>query len=225
MAKRTKLEDRTLPEYTKGEEIFNMVSHIVAATCGIAALVLCIIFSVIKNNPYGVASGIVFGVTLLLLYTMSSIYHGLSPKLKAKKVFQVIDHCSIFLLIAGTYTPFTLCTLREYNTALGLSIFGIIWGAAILGIVFNSIDLKKYKIFSMICYLTMGWLIIVRIDVIFKMLGIAGFLLLVAGGVVYTVGALLYAKGKNHKWLHSVFHLCCLIGSVLHILCVLLFVI
>jgi len=225
MAKRVKLADRILPTYTKGEEIFNMVSHIVAATCGIAALVLCVVFSAIKGNSYGVASGIVFGVTLLLLYTMSSIYHGLNPKLKAKKVFQIIDHCSIFLLIAGTYTPFSLCTLREYNSALGWSVFGIIWGAAILGVVFNSIDLKKYKVFSMICYLTMGWLIIIRIDVIFKMLGTVGFLLLVSGGIVYTVGALLYAKGKAHKWLHSIFHLCCLLGSVLHILCVLLFVI
>jgi len=225
MSKRIKLADRILPQYTKGEEIFNMVSHIVAATCGVAALVLCIVFSAIKNNPYGVASGIVFGVTLLILYTMSSIYHGLNPKLKAKKVFQVIDHCSIFLLIAGSYTPFCLCTLREYNPALGWSVFGIIWGAAVLGVVFNSIDLKKYKLFSMICYLTMGWLIILRIDVVFKMLGPIGFSLLVSGGIVYTVGAILYGKGKKHKWMHSVFHLCCLLGSVLHILCVLLFVI
>ena len=225
MGKRIKLADRVLPTYTKGEEIFNMVSHIVAATCGIAALVLCIVFSAIKDNPYGIASGIVFGVTLLILYTMSSIYHGLNPKLKAKKVFQVIDHCSIFLLIAGTYTPFCLCLLRKYNVALGWWIFGIIWAAAILGVVFNSIDLKKYKVFSMVCYLTMGWLIIIRIDVIFKLLGVVGFLLLVLGGVVYTVGAILYGKGKKQKWMHSVFHLCCLIGSVLHILCVLLFVI
>lgn len=225
MAKRTKLADRVLPTYTKGEEIFNMVSHIVAATCGIAALVLCVIFSVIKGNAYGVASGIVFGVTLLILYTMSSIYHGLNPKLKAKKVFQVIDHCSIFLLIAGTYTPFCLCTLREYNLALGWWVFGIIWCAAILGVVFNSIDLKKYKVFSMVCYLTMGWLIIIRIDVIFKMLGPIGFWLLVGGGIVYTVGAILYGKGKKHKWMHSIFHLCCLLGSVMHILCILLFVI
>jgi len=225
MAKRIKLADRVLPIYTKGEEIFNMVSHIVAAVCGVAALILCIIFSVIKKNGYGIASGIVFGVTLLILYTMSSIYHGLNPKLKAKKVFQVIDHCSIFLLIAGSYTPFCLCTLREYNPSLGWWIFGIIWAAAILGVVFNSIDLKKYKVFSMICYLTMGWLIIIRIDIIFKLLGPIGFSLLVAGGVVYTVGAVLYGKGKQHKWMHSIFHVCCLLGSVLHILCVLLFVI
>lgn len=202
-----------------------MVSHIVAAVCGIAALVLGIVISALKGNGYGVAGSIVFGVTLLLLYTMSSIYHGLNPKLMAKKVFQVIDHCSIFLLIAGSYTPFTLCTLREYSPALGWSIFGVIWGAALLGVVFNSIDLKKFKVFSMVCYLAMGWLIIFSARILLNSLGVVGFSLLVLGGVVYTVGAVLYGKGKNHKWMHSVFHLCCLLGSVLHILCVLLFVI
>ena len=222
---RTKLADRILPVYTKGEEIFNMVSHIVAAAMGIAAIVLCVVFSAMHNNPYGIASGIVFGITLLLLYTMSSIYHGLNPKLKAKKVFQVIDHCSIFLLIAGSYTPFTLCTLREYNPALGWSIFGVIWGMAILGVVFNAIDLKSYKSFSMICYLTMGWLIIFKINIVWEALGNIGFLLLLFGGIVYTIGAVLYGLGKKQKWMHSIFHLCCFFGSLLHFLCILLFVI
>lgn len=116
--KRTKLSDRVLPSYTKGEEIFNMVSHIIGVVVGIVAIVLCSVVAAKHHNPYGVVSGVIFGCTLLILYTMSSIYHGLSPKLRAKKVFQVIDHCSIFLLIAGTYTPFSLCTLREHNTAL-----------------------------------------------------------------------------------------------------------
>ena len=222
---RTKLADRILPLYTRGEEIFNMVSHIVAAIMGIAAIVLCVVFSSMHNNSYGIASGIVFGITLLLLYTMSSIYHGLKPDLKAKKVFQVIDHCSIFLLIAGSYTPFTLCTLREYDPALGWSIFGIIWGMAILGVVFNAIDLKSYKSFSMICYLTMGWLIIFKINIVWEALGNIGFFLLLFGGIVYTIGAVLYGLGKKQKWMHSIFHLCCFFGSLLHFLCILLFVI
>ena len=162
---RTKLADRILPTYTKGEEIFNMVSHIVGGALGVVATVLCIIFSAIHRNAYGIISGAIFGTTMILLYTMSSIYHGLKPERKAKKVMQILDHCSIFLLIAGSYTPFCLCTLREYNTALGWTIFGIIWGFAILGIVLNSIDLKKYKVFSMICYLVMGWCIIVKVNV------------------------------------------------------------
>lgn len=222
--KRTKLSERILPTYTKGEEIFNMVSHIVGGVVGIVAIVLCSVVAGIHHNAYGVVSGVIFGCTLLILYTMSSIYHGLKPNLKAKKVFQVIDHCSIFLLIAGSYTPFTLCTLREYNTALGWSMFGIVWGIAILGIVLNSIDLKQFKKFSMICYLIMGWCIILRINVVIDTLGIAGFSLLLGGGISYTVGAILYGIGKKKKWMHSIFHILCVVSSILHLLCVLLYV-
>lgn len=223
--RRIKLADRILPTYTKGEEIFNMVSHIVGATLGIVAIVLGVIFSAINKNGYGIAASIVYGITLILLYTMSSIYHGLNPKTKAKKVFQVIDHCSIFLLIAGTYTPFCLCTLREYNTFTGWTIFGIIWGLATLGIILNSIDLKKYKVFSMICYLVMGWCIIAKINIVIEVLGMIGFTLLLSGGIVYTVGAIFYGVGKKHKWMHSIFHLACVIGSLLQLICVLIYVI
>ena len=223
--KRTKLDDRILPTYTRGEEIFNMVSHIVGAPLGIVAIVLGVIFSAINKSGYGIASSIVYGITLILLYTMSSIYHGLNPKLKAKKVFQIIDHCSIFLLIAGTYTPFCLCTLREYNVALGWSFFGIIWGIAIVGIALNSIDLKKYRVFSIICYLLMGWLIVWEMKAIIESTGINALILLIAGGIVYTLGSVAYIYGKKVKWLHSVFHIACIIGSTLHFLSILLYVI
>lgn len=223
--KRTKLKDRVLPTYTKGEEIFNMVSHIVGAPLGIVAIVLGVIFSAINKNGYGIASSIVYGITLILLYTMSSIYHGLNPKLKAKNVFQIIDHCSIFLLIAGTYTPFALCTLREYSPAVGWTIFGIVWGMAAIGITLNAIDLKKFKVFSMICYLCMGWCIIVKIGVVFKQLGTTGFALLLSGGIVYTVGAIFYGLGKKKKWMHSIFHLACVVGSLLQLICILLYVV
>lgn len=223
--KRTKLSERILPTYTKGEEIFNMVSHIVGGVIGIVAIVLCSVVGAIHNNPYGIVSGIVFGCMLLLLYTMSSIYHGLSPKLKAKKVFQVIDHCSIFLLIAGSYTPFCLCTLRQYSPVVGWTIFAIVWGIAILGIILNSIDLKKYKVFSMICYLIMGWCIIFKVDVLIEFLRIPGFSLLLGGGIVYTIGAILYGVGKKKKWMHSIFHILCVISSILHLLCILIYVV
>ena len=223
--KRTKLDDRILPTYTKGEEIFNMVSHIVGGVAGIATIVLCSVFAAIRHNPYGVVSGVIFGVSMLFLYTMSSLYHGLNPNSKSKKVFQILDHCAIFVLIAGSYTPFALCTLRQYSTALGWTIFGVIWAFAALGITLNSIDLKKYKVFSMFCYLAMGWCIIVRGDVLPKLLGNAGFALLLSGGLVYTLGAVLYGIGKKKKYVHSIFHLCVFIGNVLHVLCVLLYVI
>ncbi len=221
---RIKLADRILPVYTKGEEIFNMVSHIVGGAMGIAAIVLCSIFGALRGNVYGVVSGIIFGTTMLILYTMSSIYHGLSPKTKAKKVFQIIDHCSIFILIAGTYTPMALCTLREQNVFEGWLIFGIIWGLAIVGITLNSIDLKKFKLFSMICYLVMGWCIVTRTSVVINELGMGAFAMLLGGGVAYTVGAVFYAVGKKKKWMHSVFHIFCVIGSVLHFLLILLYV-
>lgn len=221
---RTKLKDRILPVYTKGEEIFNMTSHIVGGVLGIVATVLCIVFAAIHGSVYGVVSGAIYGVMMIILYTMSSIYHGLSPKRNAKKVFQVLDHCSIFLLIAGSYTPFALCTLREYDVATGWTIFGIIWGVAILGIVLNSIDIKRYKIFSMICYLVMGWCIIVKITVLPELLGIPGFVLLVSGGIAYTIGAVIYGLGKKRKYAHSIFHLFILLASLLQFFCILLYV-
>ena len=222
--KRTKLKDRILPKYSKGEEIFNMTSHIVGGALGIVALILCVVFAAIHHNGYGVVSGAIYGVTMILLYTMSSIYHGLKPQRFSKKVFQVLDHCSIFLLIAGSYTPFCLCTFREYNTALGWTIFGIIWAIAILGIVLNSIDIKKYKVFSMICYLGMGWCIIFTANLFPKLLGVGGTVFLVAGGIIYSLGAILYGLGKKHKWMHSIFHLFILLGSLLQFFCILLYV-
>lgn len=222
--KRTKLRDRILPKYTKGEEIFNMTSHIVGGALGIIALVLCVVFAAVHGNGYGVVSGAIYGVTMVILYTMSSIYHGLNPKRKAKKVFQVLDHCSIYLLIAGSYTPFALCTLREYSTALGWTIFGVIWFVAILGIILNSIDIKKFRVFSMICYLVMGWCIVFKINLLPELLGTAGFVLLLLGGLSYTVGAILYGLGKKHKYMHSIFHLFILLGSLLQFFTILLYV-
>ena len=219
--RRTKLRDRILPKYTKGEEIFNMTSHIVGGALGIVALVLCVVFAAVHGNGYGVVSGAIYGVTMVILYTMSSIYHGLNPKRKAKKV---LDHCSIYLLIAGSYTPFALCTLREYSTALGWTIFGVIWFVAILGIILNSIDIKKFRVFSMICYLVMGWCIVFKINLLPELLGTAGFVLLLLGGLAYTIGAILYGLGKKHKYMHSVFHLFILLGSLLQFFTILLYV-
>lgn len=222
---RTKLKDRILPDYTKGEEIFNMTSHIVGGSFGIVALVLCIVFAAIHHNGYGVVSSSIYGVMMIILYTMSSIYHGLKPERKAKKVFQILDHCSIFLLIAGSYTPFCLVTFREYNAVLGWTIFGIIWAIAILGITLNAVDIKKYKVFSMICYLGMGWCIIFTAKLLPKLLGISGLVLLVSGGIAYTVGAILYGLGRKKRYMHSIFHLFILLGSILQFFCILLYVV
>ncbi len=222
---REKLSQRTLPTYTKGEEIFNMVSHIVGGAVGITALTLCVIFSALHNNVFGVVSSAIYGASMIILYTMSSIYHGLNPKLMAKRVFQVIDHCSIFLLIAGTYTPLTLCAVREYNAALGWTMFGIIWGVAAIGITLNSIDLKAFRRFSAICYLVMGWCIVLAWKPTAAMLTKGGVALLVAGGICYTVGAAFYYFLKKKRYMHSVFHLFVLFGSILHMFCILFYVV
>lgn len=221
---RIKLKDRVLPTYSKGEEIFNMVTHVVGAAFGLVAMVLCIIMAAIHGDAYGVVSSVIYGITMMLLYIMSSIYHGLRRQGTAKKVFQVLDHCTIFLLIAGSYTPFALVLFREYNVALGWEIFGAIWGMAILGVVLNSIDLKRYRVFSMICYLVMGWAILFRTDLLPKLLDPAGIVLLVAGGIAYTVGAILYGIGRKKKWMHSIFHLCIILGSLLQFFCILFYV-
>ena len=222
--RRTKLIDRVLPTYTKGEEIFNMTSHIVGGVLGIVATILCTIFAAIHGNTYGIVSGAIYGASLIILYTMSSIYHGLSPKLFSKRVFQILDHCTIFLLIAGCYTPVALCNIREVDSASGWTIFGVIWALAIIGIVLNSIDLKKFKVFSMICYLLMGWCIIFRVDLLIKSVDMSGIILLVAGGIDYTIGAILYGIGKKHKYFHSIFHLFILLGSFLQFFCILVYI-
>ncbi len=222
--KRTPLAERVLPSYTRGEELCNMITHIVGGALAILALVLCPIVGARHHDAYAVVSGTVYGFCMLLLYTMSSIYHGLYPRLKAKKVFQVLDHCSIFILIAGTYMPIALVPLRMYNPALGWSLFGIIWLFALIGITLNAIDLKKYDRFSMICYLVMGWCVVLRIDLIYRLIGPAGFALLLSGGIAYTLGAVLYALGKKRRYMHSAFHVFTVIGSLLHFLCILLYI-
>lgn len=202
----------------------NMVTHIVGGAVGITALVLCVVFAAINRDVYGVVGSAIYGASMIILYTMSSIYHGLNPRLTAKKVFQVIDHCSIFLLIAGTYTPVALCSLREQSTALGWVVFGVIWGIAILGITLNSIDLKAYRKFSAICYLIMGWCIVLAWKPTATALTFGGIMLLLAGGISFTIGALFYYFLKKKRYMHSVFHLFVVIGSILHSLCILFYV-
>ena len=171
---RTKLKDRKLPDYTRGEEIFNMVSHIVGGAFGIVALVTCVVKAFLNGDPYQIVSAFIYGFSMIALYTMSSVYHGLKPEMP-KKVMQVIDHCTVFILIAGTYTPCALCALREKSTPLGWTIFGIVWGVSALGITLNAIDLKKYNVFSIICYLALGWCIIFTGKSAINAIGFPGF--------------------------------------------------
>ena len=222
--KRTKLKNRQLPDYTRGEEIFNMVSHIVGGAFGVAALVLCLVSSILKGDPWSIVGSAVYGVSMVLLYTMSSVYHGLLPEM-AKKVMQVLDHCTIYLLIAGTYTPIALCAIRPGYPAWGWALFGGVWAIAIVAIVFTAIDLKKYAVLSMICYIGMGWCVVLAADPVLKTIPVPGLIWLLAGGIAYTVGAILYGLGRKHRYMHSVFHLFVLAGSILHFVCIFVYII
>ena len=217
--KRTKLAERKLPRYTRGEEIANMVTHIVGGTMGIAVLTLCVIRAAIHHNPMGVVTSAIYGATMILLYTMSSVYHGLLPS-TGKKVMQVIDHCTIYFLICGTYTVIALSAIRPIYPKLGWLLLGFEWIMAIIATVLTAIDLKQYRVFSMICYIGMGWAIIPFAKVVMQVLTKPGFYLLLAGGIAYTIGAVLYGIGSKKKWMHSVFHIFVDIGSLLQFLCV-----
>ncbi len=216
---RTALKDRKLPDYTKGEEIFNMVTHITGGALGAAALVLCVVFSFLAHDAYKTVGSFIYGFSVVLLYTVSSVYHGITPRADiAKKVMQVIDHCMIFILIAGTYTPITLSAMREVNAPLAWVVFGFVWGASALGITLNAIDIKRYKKFSMICYLVIGWCAILTLKTVVAGMTLMGFMYILLGGISYSIGAVLYSLGhkKGLKYMHSVFHIFVVFGTVLH---------
>lgn len=221
---REKLSQRKLPDYTNGEEIMNMVSHIVGSVAGVVALTLGLVIAVWFGDGYSVAGALVYGISMILLYTFSSVYHGLSKHLLAKKVMQIIDHCSIFILIAGTYTPIVLCAVRRFSPTLGWLLFAVVWTAATVGIVLNSIDIKRYKKFSAACYLLMGWCIAFAYPAFGYLLSRGGWGLLLAGGLCYTVGACFYYFFKKTRYMHSVFHLFVLAGSINHMLYILLYI-
>lgn len=221
---RTPLKDRILPNYTRGEEIFNMASHAAGVLLGVIALITCIVSAASQRNTWGIVSGAIYGFSMIVLYAVSSVYHGL-PENTGKKVMQIIDHCVIYLLICGTYTPIVLCALRKFSPALAWTIFGVVWGIAVIGAVFTAIDLKKYAILSMVCYIGMGWCIILAIKPLLSVLPLAAFMWLLAGGIAYTVGAVFYGLGSKHKYIHSVFHLFVLAGSMMHYIAIIRYVI
>ena len=160
---------------------------------------------------------------MVLLYTVSSVYHGLRPPM-VKKVMQVVDHCTIYLLIAGTYTPVVLCAIRPEYPAWGWGLFGFVWGCAALGAVFTAIDLKKYAVLSMVCYIGMGWCVVLAAKPAIATIPTAGLVWMLAGGIAYTIGAVLYSLGKKHRYMHSVFHLFVLLGSILQFISVLFYI-
>ena len=220
--KRTKLSDRKLPDYSRGEEIMNMVTHIVGGALGVAALTLCVIMAALRGNVYGVVSSAIYGAALVVMFTISSVYHGLRPNM-GKKVLQVIDHCTIYFLIAGTYTVIALSAIRPVDPWLGWWLFGFEWAMAALAATLTAIDLKKYNVFSMICYIGMGWAVIPFCRKALQALTLPGFLFLLSGGIAYTIGAVLYGIGSKKRWMHSIFHIFVVLGALLQFFCILFY--
>lgn len=218
-----KRKELNLPRYTKGEELFNAISHIVGAFLGVIGLILGLYYGYIYKGLEGLFCMLAFGITIIFLYTMSAIYHFLFVN-KAKKVFQVMDHCTIYVLIMGTYTPIcvlNLTTIYPYNLVL----LAVVYLLGIIGIVFNAIMMDKLpvKILSNTLYLVIGWLIICFYSILVTQVPLNGLILIISGGVSYTLGAILYGIGSKKKYFHCIFHIFVLFGTILQYLGILLY--
>lgn len=205
--------------FSKGEEIANAITHGVGAVLSIPALVLLIVFSSLYGSAWHIVSFTIFGITMLLLYFSSTMVHAL-PVGKAKDLFEVFDHASIYLFIAGTYTPLLFIVVQG---TLGWTLFGIVWGIATIGIVFKVFFVKKFLFLSTIFYILMGWLVIFAIRPIIMTLPQAGTVLLVSGGIFYTLGTVFY-MWRGFKYHHAIWHLFVLIGTALHFFLILFYV-
>ncbi len=205
------VDKENIERYTMGEEIANSVTHGVGALLSIAGLVLLIVFSAFTANSLTITSFTIYGASLFLLYLISTLYHAIQHK-KTKFIFEIMDHSAIYLLIAGTYTPFCLVSLKG---VLGWTIFGIVWGCAVLGIVFKIFFVKKFMFLSTLMYILMGWMVVFALKSLIAATSKQTIIFLVIGGLFYTFGAIFYVWRKV-KYHHMVWHLFVLAGSVFH---------
>lgn len=203
----------------KGER-FNSISHLVGAALALAGVVVLVVMASHDGHARRIVAFSIYGSTLFLLYLISTLYHGL-PIGRAKQVFRVLDHQAIYLLIAGSYTPLTLISL---NGVVGWWMFGLIWGMAVLGLVLDALPIRGARILPMIIYFAMGWMIVVAIKPLLEVLPFAGFLWLLAGGLFYTSGIVFYALDRRYPWMHGVWHLFVLAGSISHYVAILVYV-
>ncbi|MCR4827054.1 MAG: hemolysin III family protein [Bacteroidales bacterium] len=211
---RTPLKDRPFPDYSRKEEFWNSASHAIGVVFAIVMLVMAVTAPKSQNSFTALSCSIVYGGCLIITFLMSSIYHGL-PKGMPKQVMRVIDHCDIFFTIAGTYTPMMLIGVLPINPTMAWSIFIVEWVFAVIGATLNAIDLKKYATFSMICYLAMGWCVIISLRNTILALTWTGFAYILGGGMAYTIGAVLYLIGKKKPYRHFVFHVFVLLAAII----------
>ena len=220
--RRMPLKDRTLPNYTWGEECLNTLSHGLGALFGVVVLVLCIVVAHQNGNTRGIIGGAIYGGSMIILYSVSATYHGLKKGI-AKQVLRIIDHCSIYFLIAGTYTPILIGQIFDYNASIAILLLIVEWGGCIGGVICSAIDVHRFRYLSMFFYLAMGWSLIVVIRPVLKIFPRPFFLWVLAGGIAYTVGAVLYGFGKKIRYFHGAFHLFVLAGSALQFVGILLY--
>ena len=223
------INEVNIPKYSLAEELLNAISHGLGAVFGIVALVLMLLKACPGEDPFAIASSIIYGLSLIILFTISCVYHSLT-KNNGKRVLRILDHDMIYILISGTYTPYMLVALRQYNVwnlgtgTVAYLMFALVYVFCIIGAVFNSINIKKYAKLSMACYIVSGWIVVSALPVLWNIITPWGVLLLLFGGIVYTIGAVLYGIGHKKKYFHSLFHLFVLIGAVLMFISVYCFV-
>ena len=210
----TKLIDRRIPEYAKGEEVFSMVLSIIGGALSVAVLVFCLIVAVKNKNVYGVVGSSIYGASLIIFYSFASIYHGFR-KYIPKKIFQILTHCAIFLLVASTYIIILLSSIRQVNPIIAWTFFGIELGLAALAITFSSIDLEKYKLLSVTCYLVMIWTILPIYRFAIEAMSYEGFFTIILGIIFYTITLIIYLLEKKIKYMHCLVHIMFLIGSAI----------
>lgn len=211
MSPKQKFQKMANEHFTLGEEIFNGITHGIGAVLSIAGLVVLVVLAVLYGTPWHVVSFSIFGASLIILYTASTLYHSIQVP-QVRPILRIIDHSSIFLLIAGTYTPFLLTALRG---PLGWTLFGVVWGIALIGIVLKIFFIGKLEVISTLAYVGMGWLCVVAINELLATMPSYGVAWLIAGGIVYTVGVLFYAI-KKIPYNHAIWHLFVLGGSICH---------
>ncbi len=207
------------PRYSIREEIASSVTHGIGILLSFAALMIMLVYSVRNGSVWHIVGAVVFGCGLILAYTSSTLYHSFQ-KVKVKAVFRILDHVSIFILIAATYTPLTLVNLRG---PWGWSLFGLVWGLALFGIIVECTSLRRFRLASVLLYIGMGWIMIVAIKPMLAMVQTGGLILLLAGGLTYTIGCLFYAW-KRLPYNHALWHLFVLGGSVCHFFAILFYV-
>lgn len=215
----SKLIDRRIPEYTKGEEVFSMVLSIVGGALSVAVLVFCLIVAVKSENVYAIVTSSIYGSSLILLNSISSVYHGLR-KYIPKKVFQILTHCIIFMLIASTYAVALLSSIRQVNPVIAWTFFGIEWGIAVIAITFISIDLEKNRLLSIICYFLMALAILPIYKIAIEAMSMDGFILFVSGVVIYSIALLVYLIEKKFKYLHCVYHILFFLATTLQFIAI-----